>query len=122
MMGAAATILSMFGIAIAVNGSIAALLVAAALFAGAGQSLGQYGGLTLIGLHVPAHRRAEANSVLNFGGYIPAGLLPVATGCLIDLTGLAVGATAFAIVLAMAAIAGGLFVAHRLAKEHPKRA
>ena len=115
--GSTATVLAMVGVAIAVNGSIASVMVAAALLAGAGQGLGQLGGLTLIGLHVPAHRRAEANAVLNFGGYIPAGLLPVATGYLIDRSGLAVGATAFAVFLGTAAVVGALFVARRLAKR-----
>ncbi|WP_205516746.1 hypothetical protein [Paenibacillus sp. SYP-B3998] len=64
--------------------------------AGTGQGLGQLGGLTLIGLHVPEHRRAEANAILNIGGYIPAAVLPICTGYLIDAKGLAVGATAFA--------------------------
>ncbi|MEK1854253.1 MAG: hypothetical protein AAAC48_20900 [Phyllobacterium sp.] len=46
--------------------------MAAAVFAGAGQGLGQLEGLTLIGTHVPTNRRAEANAVLNIGGgYVP---------------------------------------------------
>lgn len=53
------------------------LLIVAALFAGAGQGLGQLGGVTLIGTHVPDNHRAEANAVLNVGGNIPAGLLPL---------------------------------------------
>jgi cyanate permease len=72
--------------------------------------LGQLGGLTLISLHVPDARRAEANAVLNIGGYIPAGLLPVAAGYLIDFLGLSAGATTFAVMLGLAAIAGGGFV------------
>lgn len=111
--GATATILAMVGLALAVNASSAALLVAAALLAGAGQGLGQLGGLTLIGLHVPAERRAEANAILNIGGYVPAGLLPVATGYLMDWTGLANGATGFAAVLAAAAAAGAFFIGRR---------
>ncbi len=117
LMGAGATILSMLSIAVAVNASFAPLLVIAALFAGAGQGLGQLGALTLIGIHVSAHRRAEANAVLNLGGYIPAGLLLVSAGCLIDWTGLATGATAFAAVLAAAAAAATVFVRARLHKQ-----
>jgi MFS family permease len=117
LVGATATVLSMLSIAIAVNASYAPLLVVAAVLAGAGQGLGQLGGLTLIGLHVPAQRRAEANAVLNIGGYVPAGLLPVATGYLIDWTGLATGATSFAAVLAIAAAAGALFVRRTLARD-----
>jgi MFS family permease len=114
LIGAAATILSMVCMTGAVNTSIALLLVLAAIFAGAGQGLGQLGGLTLIGLHVPEERRAEANAVLNIGGYIPAALLPVSTGYLIDLAGLSTGAAVFAAILAAAAAAGGLFVFKRL--------
>jgi predicted MFS family arabinose efflux permease len=117
LVGAMATALSMLSIGIAVNASCATLLVVAAVLAGAGQGLGQLGGLTLIGLHVPAQRRAEANAVLNIGGYVPAGLLPVATGYLIDWTGLVTGATGFAAVLAIAAAAGAVFVHRNLARD-----
>lgn len=108
--GATAIVLSMLCLVLAINAAIAPALIIAALLAGAGQGLGQLGGLTLIGLNVPAARRAEANAVLNIGGYIPAGLLPVATGYLIDFIGMAVAATLFAAVLATAAILGGVFV------------
>ncbi len=74
------------------------------------------GGLTLIGLHVPDERRAEANAALNIGGYIPAGLLPVAAGYLIDSLGLAAGATLFAVVLGLVAAFSGLFVFKALAQ------
>lgn len=107
-LGAAATILSMVGIAAAVATSNSIVLGVAALLAGSGQGLGQLGGLTLIGLHVPGERRAEANAVLNIGGYVPAGLLPIATG--IDQAGLATGATCFATALATAAFAGGVVI------------
>jgi MFS family permease len=108
--GAAATVLSMAGVALAVMTSNIALLIVAALLAGSGQGLGQLGGLTLIGLHVPADRRAEANAVLNIGGYIPAGLMPIATGVVIDRAGLSIGATGFAAMMAIAAIVGGFVV------------
>ena len=105
-----ATVLAMASLGIAVHASLAPMLVAAALLAGAGQGLGQLGGLTLIGLHVPDLRRAEANALLNIGGYLPAGLLPVAAGFLIDRLGLAGGASLFAIVLGLAAALGGFLV------------
>jgi MFS family permease len=108
--GAATTALAMVCLVIAIHASLVPVLVIAALLSGAGQGLGQLGGLTLISLKVPDARRAEANAVLNIGGYIPAGLLPVAAGYLIDYQGLSVGATAFAVLLALAAIAGGAFV------------
>lgn len=106
---AAATVLSMVGLALAIHASLRLALVASALLAGAGQGLGQLGGLTLIGLHVPDNHRAQANAVLNIGGYIPAGLLPVAAGYLVDAVGLALGATLFALVLTAAALAGGIW-------------
>lgn len=109
--GTAATVLSMAGIALAVTASNAALLIAAAILAGGGQGLGQLGGLTLIGLHVPGHRRAEANALLSIGGYIPAGLMPVATGFVIDQAGLLRGAMLFAAILATFAVVGGIAVA-----------
>jgi MFS family permease len=117
LIGATATTLSMISIAIAVNLSYAVLLVAAAILAGAGLGLGQLGGLTLIGIHVPARRRAEANAVLNIGGYIPAALLPVCAGYLVDWTGLAAGATTFAAVLGLVATMAGLFVRRNLTKD-----
>jgi MFS family permease len=115
--GAAATILSMTGIALAVISSSAAALIVAALLAGTGQGLGQLGGLTLIGLHVPGSHRAEANAVLNIGGYIPAGLMPVATGFVIDKAGLPLGATLFAVMLAVIALAGGVTIIRKLEKD-----
>jgi MFS family permease len=108
--GAAATVLSMVGIVIAVQTLNAVFLILAALLAGSGQGLGQLGGLTLISLHVPGNRRAEANAVLNIGGYIPAGLMPIATGVVIDRAGLSIGTTGFAAILALAAMAGGFLI------------
>lgn len=108
--GAAATALAMLFLAIAINATLAPALIVAALLAGAGQGLGQLGGLTLIGMNVPGTRQAEANAVLNIGGYVPAGLLPVATGYLIDSLGIVVAATLFAGLLMFAATAGGMFV------------
>jgi MFS family permease len=113
--GAAATVLAMVSLAIAINAALAPALVIAALLAGAGQGMGQLGGLTLIGMNVHGTRRAEANAVMNIGGYVPAGLLPVATGYLIDFVGMAIAATLFAVVLAASAILGGVFVRRAMA-------
>ncbi|AGW90479.1 MULTISPECIES: MFS transporter [Cupriavidus] len=110
---ASATVLAMASLALAIHASLVPALIAAALLAGAGQGLGQLGGLTLIGLHMPDSHRAQSNAVLNIGGYIPAGLLPVATGYLIDAVGLASGAMLFALVLAVAALAGGAWAVRR---------
>jgi MFS family permease len=112
--GAAATALSMAAMILAVHAAAPALLLVAAVLAGMGQGQGQLGGLILIGMKVPDQQRAQANSLLNIGGYIPAGLLPVATGFLIDRAGLAAGATTFAVVLIAAAAAAACFVAARL--------
>lgn len=115
--GTTATVLSMTALCAAVHTSSAVLLVIAALFAGAGQGLGQLGGLTLIGLHVSDTRRAEANAIMNMGGYVPAGLLPVMTGYVIDFFGFATGATAFALALALIAIAAGYWVSRSLQRS-----
>jgi MFS family permease len=84
----------------------AAWFLAAALLAGAGQGLGQLGGLRLIAEHVGAGRRAEANALFNIGGYVPAGIIPVAAGYLVDACGLQVGVLALAwLIAAMAGVA-----------------
>ena len=94
------TISSMIFVWIALVTGSAAWLIASALLAGAGQGLGQLGGLTLIADNVPAQRRAEANAVFNMGGYVPAGALPVVTGYLIDFWGLSIGISALALSIA----------------------
>jgi MFS family permease len=117
LLGAAATALSMGAMIWAVHAAAPALLLAAAVLAGMGQGLGQLGGLTSIGTKVPSHQRAQGNSLLNIGGYIPAGLLPVAAGFLIDRAGLAAGATTFALVLIVIAAAAAALVTVRLPRE-----
>jgi MFS family permease len=104
---AAATVLAMMVLVAAVNAGSVVLLVLAAVLAGAGQGLGQLAGLSLLNAAVPVGRLAEANAALNVGGYLPAGLLPVAAGYLSDAIGLTTGATVFAAVLAGLALAGG---------------
>ncbi|NGZ83880.1 MFS transporter [Duganella aceris] len=114
LLGATATALSMAALIGAIHAAIPALLLAAASLAGMGQGLGQLGGLTAIGMRVADHRRAQANSLLNIGAYIPAGLLPVATGFLMDRAGMTLGATTFAAALIVAAAAAACLVATRL--------
>jgi MFS family permease len=114
--GAASIVLATVALAGAVRLSSAPLLAAAAILAGAGQGLGQLGGLTLIGAHVPGERLAEANAALNVGGYVPAGVLPVAVGYLSDAVGLAAATTAFCATLAVAGAAGALLVARGTAE------
>lgn len=89
----AATIASMSSVWVAMEMNSVSWLIASALFAGAGQGLGQLGGLTLIADNVRSERRAEANAIFNMGGYIPAGTIPVVTGYLIDFFGLSTGIT-----------------------------
>ncbi|WP_425556793.1 MFS transporter [Kitasatospora saccharophila] len=108
--GAAGTALGMLALAAAVHAGSAGALLAAALLAGAGQGLGQLGGLSLLNSTVPPRRLAEANAALNVGGYLPAGLLPVSAGYLSDAAGLTAGTTAFAAALAALAVLGGLLV------------
>jgi MFS family permease len=110
LLGAAATVLAMGTMIWAVHAAQPALLMAAAVLAGMGQGQGQLGGLTAIGTNVPDQHRAQANALLNIGAYIPAGLLPVGAGYLIDHAGMAAGATTFSLVLMAAAAAGAGFV------------
>ena len=99
-----ATGLSMATLWAAVHGLSVPCLVVSALLAGAGQGMGQLGGLSLIALHVPATRRAQANGLFNMGGYVPAGALPVVAGYLIDLHGMTVGVTVLAALIASLAL------------------
>lgn len=108
--GAIAALACMAALLVAVYTHWIPAIVVTAVLAGAAQGMGQLGGLTLISAHVPERRRAEANALLNFGGYIPAALLPVGTGYLSDAVGITAGSTVFAVVLAVAALAAGGFV------------
>lgn len=107
---ATATALSMILLITAVNADQAVLLILSALLAGAGQGLGQLGGLTLIGLHIPTTSRAQGNALMNIGGYVPAGILPLVAGYLIDATSIPTAATIFGAVLLAAAAIGGIAV------------
>ncbi|GAA2389875.1 MFS transporter [Streptomyces coeruleofuscus] len=117
--GAVSTALGMAVLIAAVPASSVVLLVASALLAGAGQGMGQLGGLSLLNSTVPPQRLAEANAALNVGGYLPAGLLPVSTGYLMDAVGLSTGATVFGTALTVLAVVGALFVlaSHRRVPE-----
>ncbi|MFF8724957.1 MFS transporter [Streptomyces sp. NPDC015171] len=105
--GAAATALGMLALVTAVHAGSVPALAAAVLLAGAGQGLGQLGGLSLLNSTVPGARLAEANAALSVGGYLPAGLLPVTAGYLTDAVGLTTGTTAFGVTLAVLAVCGG---------------
>ncbi|MEU9602742.1 MFS transporter [Streptomyces sp. NPDC048109] len=108
--GAVSTTLSMITLVIAVHTSTVAVLILSALLAGAGQGMGQLGGLSLLNSSIPPQHLAEANAALNVGGYIPAGVLPVSAGYLSDAVGLTSGATIFGAVLMGVAVIGGLVV------------
>ncbi|MEU6670734.1 MFS transporter [Streptomyces sp. NPDC046727] len=105
--GATATALGMLSLVAAVHTASVPALAGAALLAGAGQGMGQLGGLSLLNSTVPTERLAEANAALNVGGYLPAGLLPVTAGYLTDATGLTTGTTVFATTLTLLAVGGG---------------
>ncbi|WP_217240157.1 MFS transporter [Streptomyces sp. AC555_RSS877] len=108
--GAVSTTVGMVTLIIAVHMSSVPVLIASALLAGAGQGMGQLGGLSLLNSTVPPQRLAEANAALNVGGYVPAGILPVSAGYLSDAVGLTTGATVFATALMSVAVMGGLVV------------
>ncbi|MFI1917137.1 hypothetical protein [Nocardia sp. NPDC020380] len=110
LMSAAGTMLSMIALVGAVQLESIALLLASALLAGAGQGLGQLGGLSLLNAHIPAARLAEANAALNVGGYLLAGVLPVTAGYLSDAVGLPTGTTLFGVALMVLALLGGVIV------------
>ncbi|TKC92739.1 MFS transporter [Polyangium fumosum] len=116
-----AIILGMAALVIAVATSLASALLIGAMFAGAGHGLAQLAGLTLIGLYVPEQRRAEATAVLNIGGYVPCGLMPILTGLLVDRTSLAFGTTCFAVGMTLIAVGSWLFVRRALRLIPPVR-
>ncbi|BDM72530.1 putative multi-drug efflux transporter [Streptomyces nigrescens] len=109
----AATVTGTLALVTAVRTGTLAPLVVAVLLAGAGQGAGQLGGLTLLSREVPAARRAEANAALNAGGYLLAGVLPVADGYLSDAIGLPAAATTFGLAVAALAAGGAVLVALR---------
>ncbi|MGW7413904.1 MFS transporter [Streptomyces sp. NPDC054863] len=111
--GAVSTTVSMAALMAAVHTSSVVLLIASAVLAGAGQGLGQLGGLSLLNAAVPSGRLAEANAALNVGGYVPAGILPVVAGFLSDAVGLTTGATIFGVILVILATCGGSVVMAR---------
>lgn len=122
LVGCAATATSMALLIGAVQLANPVLLLLGALCAGAGQGLGQLGGLTLLSLHVPDAHRAEAISLLNMGAYVVAGALPLSIGFVIDAIGLQAGTLAFGLVLlAAAAIAAGHIAAQHQRVDQARR-
>lgn len=101
-----ALIVAMLSIVMTLHGGGVKAIFIAALASGAAQGLGQLGGLTLLSLNIAAERRAEGNALLNIGAYIPAGLLPVATGYMIDISGMTESFTLLALTLIAVALVG----------------
>ncbi|MER6301336.1 MFS transporter [Kitasatospora sp. NPDC001539] len=112
ILGAAGVVtgIAMLATAAAVRTHSLALLALAAVLAGAGQGMGQYGGFSRLGSEVVPGRLAEANAALSAGGYLFAGILPILTGYLSDAAGLATSSTVFASLTGAAAFAGSLLV------------
>ncbi|NGO72843.1 MFS transporter [Streptomyces boncukensis] len=108
--GAALTVLSMALLVLAVAATSVAALLASAVLAGLGQGLSQLGGLTMLAADVPAGRLAEANAAFTAGGYLLAGVLPVAAGTLSDATTLTTGTTVFGVTVTALVAAGALAV------------
>ncbi|MFD5000951.1 MFS transporter [Streptomyces buecherae] len=115
--GAVSIVLGMVTLVVAAHTSAVWALVAAAVLAGAGQGMGQLGGLSLLASGVPNHRLAEANAAFSVGGYAPAGVLAVGAGYLTDAVGLTGAATTFGVTLATAAGLGGALVLARRSRE-----
>lgn len=107
-LGAASTVFAMPAVILTVLTKSPAVFIAAAVFAGIGQGLGQLGGLRLIAQHVEAQRRAEANAALNISAYLPAAALTVATGYAVSGWGMPAAATALAGLLAALGVTLGL--------------
>lgn len=101
-----ALIVAMLSIVMTLHGGGVKAIFITALASGAAQGLGQLGGLTLLSLNIAAERRAEGNALLNIGAYIPAGLLPVATGYMIDISGMTESFTLLASTLIAVALVG----------------
>ncbi|MFG2844359.1 MFS transporter [Kitasatospora sp. NPDC048296] len=105
-----ATGIAMLATATAVRTHSLALLSVAAILAGIGQGMGQYGGFSRLGTEVTPTRLAEANAALSAGGYLFAGILPILTGYLSDAAGIATSSTVFAALTGAAALGGSLLV------------
>ncbi len=108
MLGTGSTVLAMIAVVTTVFTKSPVLFIASALLAGAGQGLGQLGGLRLIAQHVDGNRRAEANAALNISAYFPAAILTVATGYAVSGWGMRPAATALAATVGILGLALGL--------------
>lgn len=112
-LGAALTTASTAALALATATTSVPLLLAAAVLAGLGQGSSQLGGLGTLSARVPSTRLAEANAALTSGGYLMAGVLPVAAGHPSDAVGLTAGTTAFGTAVALLVTAGAAAATRR---------
>ncbi|MEO3847019.1 MFS transporter [Streptomyces sp. B8F3] len=112
-LGAVLTTAGMAALVLATAVTSVPLLLAAAVLAGLGQGSAQLGGLSTLSARIPATRLAEANAALTGGGYLMAGVLPVAAGYLSDAVGLTAGTTAFGIAVAVLVSAGAVAATRR---------
>ncbi len=112
-LGATLTTASMAALVLATATTSVPLLLAAAVLAGLGQGSSQLGGLSTLSARVPSTRLAEANAALTSGGYLMAGVLPVAAGYLSDAVGLTAGTTTFGIAVAVLVTAGAAAATRR---------
>lgn len=114
----AAVVLAAATIALAVLLRNPAPLIVGAFLAGGGYGLAQLAGLLVIADEIEPACRSQATALLNMGGYVPCGLLPVITGLGVDALGLAGGTLLFAaLVSAVTSAATVLIVRARVA--HP---
>lgn len=116
-LGTASTVLAMSAVVATLYTENPGLFVAAALLAGAGQGLGQLGGLRLIAQHVTGDRRAEANAALNISAYLPAAILTVGIGYAIGGFGMRPAVTALATTVAALGLLLGLTARRAGAEE-----
>jgi len=109
-LSALSIVVAMACLVTAVAAASPAALLSGAILAGAAHGLAQLAGLTLIAVHVSEGQRAQATALLNIGGYIPCGLMPVMVGVLVDHGGFTVAITGFALCITLATTAAWLFV------------
>jgi MFS family permease len=99
-----AVVLAAFAITMSVVLHHPAPLLVGSILGGAGYGLSQLAGLTLVSESVGVERLSHANALLNIGGYVPCGLLPVAAGFFVDWAGLANGTLVFACLLSIVTV------------------
>lgn len=102
----AATIACAAALIAAVATAAPAVLLLAAVFAGAAQGLAFLGGLSMLNRAVPQTALAEANAAFNISIYALAGGLSLALGYLSDAVGLGAAIDDFAIALAVLTLIG----------------